>query len=86
MSDVGDDYRVLREMSREKRFRNRQSSLQMLRTAGLSVQVLNDGAHLVVGTQDLIDFWPGTGLWIERAHPKSKRRGVRNLIKRLKVT
>lgn len=40
----------------------------------------NLGAHLVVtGKSCIIDFWPGTGLWIVRQQTPRKR-GVRGLL------
>ena len=77
MSDLGDDFKAMRELSQEKRERNRAASTAILRRVGIPFESKNDGAHLIV--LYAIDFWPGTGLWIVRK-TKKKGRGVRNLL------
>jgi hypothetical protein len=61
---------------------NRNSSNLYLRSLGISFSEHNEGAHLVVDHPPrLVDFWPGTGLWIVR---KGKQgRGVKNLVREL---
>lgn len=54
-----------------------------LEAAGIQFESKNGGAHLVVSAAGLVvDFWPGTGLWVVRG-TNERRRGVRHLIKRL---
>lgn len=81
MSDMGEDFKELKKISQAKRERNRESSSQLLREAGISFVEKNNGAHLIVN--DRYDFWPGTGLWMARGD-KTKQRGVMKLIKRIK--
>lgn len=86
MSDMGEIFNEVRAMRQEKRAANRESSADLLLQAGIPYKKANGGAHLIVrpvaGT--LIDFWPGTGLWIQRGNSK-RHRGVRSLIKHCKV-
>lgn len=73
----------MREESSEKRELNRKQSTYLLTQLGLELESKNGGAHLIVRYQQLvIDFWPGTGLWIERGR-KHKSRGVFPLLKHL---
>lgn len=88
MGDMGDYWRDVRpamqEESRQKRASNRESSAKMLTAAGVAFETKNEGAHLIVTANGhTVDFWPGTGLWIERGTTKQKR-GVRRLIAELK--
>ncbi len=88
MGDMGDYWRDVRpamqEESRQKRASNRESSAKMLTAAGIAFETKNEGAHLIVTANGrTVDFWPGTGLWIERGTSKQKR-GVRRLIAELK--
>ena len=88
MGDMGDYWRDVRpaiqEESRKKRASNRESSAKMLAAAGIAFEAKNEGAHLIVTANGrTVDFWPGTGLWIERGASRQKR-GVRRLIAELK--
>lgn len=82
MSDIGEVYEALREESAAKRASNRQSSTALLRARGIPHTVKNGGAHVIVGEPAFADFWPGTGLWIERSTGR-KGRGVFRLLKAL---
>jgi hypothetical protein len=74
------------DRSKKKRAHNRETSSKILAAAGLFFETKNKGAHLIVMAGGrTVDFWPGTGLWIERGKPK-QRRGVNNLIAELKNT
>lgn len=81
MSEIGDTFNALREIRREKRLGNRNFSTQRLIDLNIPFESKNDGIHLIVRlpNDNLIDFWPSTGLWMERGTNK-KMRGVRNLI------
>jgi hypothetical protein len=71
------------ERHKEKTASNRASSAAYLRSRGIEFSEHNNGAHLIVGHNGLVvDFWPGTGLWIVRNGRKG--RGVRNLVRELK--
>ena len=82
--DVGDSFAGWREESQRRRARNRDGSASMLKAAGVSFTAKNNGAHLIVEVDDrTIDFWPGTGLWIDRA-TQERKRGVRPLLAHLR--
>lgn len=82
MGDMGDMFNALREERKIKRNSNRNFSTQYLDDLKIPFESKNGGIHLIVtvGTV-VIDFWPSTGLWMERGINK-KQRGVRYLIKR----
>lgn len=80
MSDMGDDFNALKKMRQEKRASNRDDSAVILSRSGVVFESKNIGAHLVVlAGAKVVDFWPGTGLWIVRGN-KQQRRGVRKLV------
>jgi len=83
MGDMGDLFNDWRKVKQEKRSANRQSSAEMLRGAGIAFEERNGGAHLIV--EGRVDFWPGTGLWIQRG-TNSKQRGVQALIRFIRAT
>ena len=80
LDDYTEAYDALRNERIEKRRRNTESSTRLLRDKGIEFQSHNDGVHLVAGS---FDFWPSTGLFINRDTGK-RGRGVFNLIKLLK--
>lgn len=73
------DYRKERSM---KKRGNQAASTERLREAGIPFATYNGGVHLVVA--DRVDFWPGTGLWIERGPAGVRGRGVQGLLQRMK--
>ena len=81
MSEMGETFEGWREMKQKKRASNRETSIQLLIAKGVNIQAIkNIDAHVIVNHNGrAVDFWPGTGLWIDRA-TKRKGRGVRNLI------
>ena len=80
MSEIGETFQSLREMSQSKRATNRKESARLLTKRGIAFVVKNNGAHLIVqGRRSTIDFWPGTGLWIDR-DTNTTGRGVQKLI------
>ena len=84
----GDFWRDVNVARQAKRADNRSSSAELLRKAGISFEVKNIDAHLIVKLpRATIDFWPGTGLWMVRGQP-TRRYGVRGLIQfsRMKAT
>ena len=79
--DIGAMWREHKAERQLKRAKNRDESVRMLREAGVVFKSANDGVHIIVAHGDqLIDFWPGTGLWIVRGADK-RRRGVAHLLK-----
>ncbi len=81
MSDMAEVFNAMKEASKEKRASNRDRSTEILVIAGIPFVSKNNGAHLIVAER--FDFWPGTGLWMERGKPK-KHRGIRSLVERVK--
>lgn len=78
---TGDYWRDVNAYRQDKRTTNRRSSARVLRDAGIAFEEKNAGAHLIVRHGDhVVDFWPGTGLWIDRATPGERRRGVFPLV------
>lgn len=79
MSDIGELYSALKEVQRDKKIKNIESSLALLRARSIEYKVCNVGNHhtLVAGRYD---FWPSTGLWQDRKSGE-RGRGVLNLIK-----
>lgn len=80
--DAGQLWRDVHAAQRQKRAENRERSAGALTEAGISYVVKNDGAHLIVADQ--WDFWPGTGLWMNRGNRRQHGRGVFRLISRIK--
>ncbi|PHS13510.1 MAG: hypothetical protein COA78_07160 [Blastopirellula sp.] len=80
MGDMGDMYRDMTEYKKTKRASNTQSSTDILTKTGIPFSSKNGGAHLIVGSGELVaDFWPSTGKWIVRKGKEG--RGVFKLIK-----
>lgn len=70
--------------SQHRRQRNREQSATLLRANNIEFESKNGGAHLIIVLPNrLLDFWPGTGLWVDRK-TKHSGRGVFNLVKRCK--
>ena len=80
--DMGAFWRDVKAASQAKRANNRKSSPELLQEAGIPFEWKNGGAHLIVRTDGghVVDFWPGTGLWIMRGSTQ-RHGGVRKLIK-----
>ena len=79
MSELGDLFSARKAEQRQKRASNRESSAEILRSAGIDFERKNEGAHLIINAAVIIDFWPGTGKWIARNGARG--RGVKSLIK-----
>lgn len=79
---MGDDFTAWNKFKQEKRASNREWSTALLVSKGIAFETKNVGAHLIVRSNSLvIDFWPGTGKWIDRQGPIG--RGVKNLLKHI---
>ena len=79
---LGDAYRAINDVKKERRKMKRGSADQLLSAAGLKFEWKNLGAHLIVHAPDgrIIDFWPGTSLWIVRGDSVRHRGGPRDII------
>jgi hypothetical protein len=80
MSDIGDDFKFLKELQKNKRADNTLSSTELLKSRNVSFVSNNNDAHLIVthGTK-VVDFWPATGRFISRSSNKEGR-GVYKLL------
>lgn len=81
MSEIGDDFQAMRDVSQEKRRRNTEWSTLKLIREGVAFTSHNNGAHLVV--EERWDFWPSTGLYIDRV-TGDRARGVHKLLKKVR--
>ena len=80
MGDMGDTFRAMRECAQQRRDCNTASSTRILQENGIPYATFNNGVMLRIG---IYDFFPSTGLFINRA-TKKKARGVFNLIKKIR--
>lgn len=79
MSELGDSFREFNKMKQGRRAQNRAVGKELLSYNDIIFTSHNDSAHLIVdGVNGCIDFWPGTGLWIDRQGERG--RGIKNLI------
>jgi len=84
MGDMGEGWAEWREEKQKKKRSNMAASTAMLTGAGVPFQSHNSGVHLVLSKgEELIDFWPSTGLWWVRG-TSNKRRGIQKLIQHMK--
>jgi hypothetical protein len=89
MGDSLEALKLLKEHNRAegqvRKQHNKESSTQILERAGVHFTTKNDGVHLIVEEGGkTVDYWPSTGLFIDRAD-KKRRRGVFRLLKHLGV-
>ena len=78
MGDMAEVFNAMRDASKDKRARNREWSTKRLADLGIPFEEKNLGAHLIV--MGRIDFWPGTGKWIDRKAPSKRTRGIDSLL------
>ena len=77
-SEESEMWKSLREDSKEKRWNNLDSSLNILKKSNIDVKCLNESnGHYRI---DKIDFWPTTGKFYNHK-TKKYGRGVFNLIR-----
>lgn len=70
---------------RKKKQRNREFSTNLLKEKGIPFESFKNGDHLHVKFNGYnVDFWPSTGLFIDR-DSDYKARGVNTLLKYLKT-
>jgi hypothetical protein len=79
--------REAKEHDQERRANARRNARQSLVNAGVKFDWNNGGAHLVVYVPDgqVVDFWPGTSLWIIRGEEIRHQGGAREIIAMCKV-
>jgi len=78
MGDMGDFWRDVNGYYQAKRRSNLDRSTGIMECSGVPFASKNNGVHLIVA--DRWDYWPSTGLFIDR-HTKKKGRGVNNLLR-----
>lgn len=81
-SPIKQNWHAYKKQRAAKKFRNKETSTFMLKHAGVVFESKNNGSHLVI--ENRIDFWPGTGLWIER-NTGTRRRGITHLLATLEA-
>jgi hypothetical protein len=78
-------WKLHKEARQIKRQSNRERGAGLLQSEGIGFEIKNDGAHLIIKHGGrVVDFWPGTGKWIDRAKPRH-RRGVFDLLEWVKT-
>lgn len=86
MGEAIEYFDALKQISKERRANNRESSAKVLTEHGVKFDSRNDGAHLIVSHNGKsVNFWPGTGKWISRHSSLVFGRGVFSLLKFLGV-
>ena len=81
MGDMGEAFRELTKARKEKRKFNLKRSTQLLECLNIPFVKHNAGFHLVVSYRGkVVDFYPSTGLWVDRENKNIKCRGVRGLL------
>jgi len=86
MGDMGDLYNSVRLDSKNRRAAHRKNAPHLLIKYKINFTSKNNGAHLIIQKDEflnIIDFWPGTGKWIDRETHKASR-GIKNLINFIK--
>ncbi len=80
MGDMGDIWKDVNEHRKQKKSDNISSSIEELSNRGVNFKT-TDGIHYIIeGINSLIDYWPSTGLFINRTTHK-KGRGIFNLLR-----
>lgn len=74
-TEMWNDYHNLRN---NKKRDNQEYSTNLLKENDIPFESKNFGVHLIV--MNRWDFWPSTGLFIDRKNQR-RNRGVRNLLK-----
>ena len=82
MKEDWEVYSELRKRSQVKKQENRANSVRFLDAKHIKYQIKNNGAHVIILGEELVDYWPGTGLWHTRVS-KTKGRGIRPLLSHL---
>ena len=77
MSDIGEIFKEYAKERRERKERNLTCSIAILEKNEVPF-VSHSAHHLLV--RGHVDYWPSTGLWIDR-RTKRRGRGVMNLLR-----
>lgn len=79
MSDMGDDFRYFRELSKKKRADNYEYSTNKLDELGIKYRDTGSWHYIIEHNGKTIDYYPSTGLWWDRKN-KHQKRGIRKLL------
>ncbi len=83
MSELSETFQALKELKKEKKEGNVESSLSWLKREEISYVILNHANnHSLVA--DKYDFWPSTGKWRRRGSDRWWR-GVAHLVRVIKA-
>lgn len=82
-----EEWRENNRAIKNRRRRNKVSSINLLTEKGITFSKFNNGTHLVVTHEGkMIDFWPSTGAWRYRHTSDTEtHRGVFEMLKSLGV-
>lgn len=78
MSDMAETFKAMNDYAQAKRRDNTIKSTRLLKLANVEFVSKNNGAHLIVLNR--WDYWPSTGLFIDRSNQK-RGRGITNLLR-----
>ena len=78
MGDMGEYWQDVNRDRKEKKQSNLEYNTNVLLEKGICFVSKNNGVHLIV--ENAFDFYPSTGLFINRK-TKKKGRGIKNLLK-----
>lgn len=86
MSDIGEVFKVMKSIGKEKKKSNLEFSTKKLVELGVCFESKNGGVHLIVkdGMGGVFDFYPSTGKYKKRGAGKW-RRGLRGIVKEIGV-
>lgn len=82
-SEVYEYFNAIRERGREKRKMNTATSPMYLKAHDVYFETKTPSHLHVFGEGCRVDFWPGTGLWIDTKNQR-RGRGVKGLVKYIK--
>ena len=79
-------WRQERESRKARKDSNRERAIEKLQEHGIVYSERNNGIHFIINgnNANMIDYWPTTGLWNDRANNHS-RRGITSLLKYLGI-
>lgn len=81
MSEIGETFKTLHKIRQERKWENHAKSLNILKEKNIRHKILSD-THIRI--EDSYDFWPTTGLFINRK-TKQRGRGIFNLLMELNL-
>lgn len=84
MNEIATLFTEMRRKTRDARTATRDFAANELRKHGIEFKSMHLGSLLIIEhNQKVVDYWPGTGRWSNRAGGKGF--GIRNLISHLGI-